>query len=72
MAVVRVVLFRAFNQDCKEVFFNKSPEEIHEVLMDICDTYVPVGILKYEEFNHEPLSLLEQFDRPEKSKNKII
>jgi hypothetical protein len=67
---VTVVLFRAFNQDCKEVFLNKTPEEIHEVLMDICETYQTVGILEFTEFEHKPISVLDDFTRPEKFKLK--
>lgn len=68
---VTVVLFRAFNQDCKEVFLNKTPEEIHETLMDICETYQTVGICVFNEFEHKPISILDDFPRPDKFKLKL-
>lgn len=65
---VTVVLFMAFNQSCKEVYLNYTPEEIHKDLLDICDTYQTIGICEFTEFEHKPISMLDQFTRPEKIK----
>lgn len=62
---VTVVMFIAYNQTCKETYLDLSPEEIHNDLMDICPTYQTIGIMRFTEFEHQPISLLQDFDRPE-------
>lgn len=62
---VTVVMFQAYNQTCKETYLDKSPEEIHDDLMDICPTYQTIAILRFTEFEHQPISTLQDFDRPE-------
>lgn len=62
---VVVVLFMAYNQPCQEVFLNKSFEEIHEILMDICPTYLVIGIMNYTDFEHLIIETLNDFYRPE-------
>ena len=42
---VTVVEFIAYQRPCKEVFYDKTPEEINEVLFDMCSTYEPSKIV---------------------------
>lgn len=63
--VVHVVLFRAYDSNQSESFFNKTTEEIHNALFEICPTYITIGIMEFKEFEHLPVSMLENFHRPE-------
>jgi hypothetical protein len=63
--IIHVILFRAYDKNCREIFFDKTAEEIHEVLFELCPTYVTVGILEFTQFEHLPISFLDNFKRPE-------
>ncbi len=68
MSKVTCVLFRAFDQTHREFFIDKTPIEIHNSLMNICSTYITVAILEADNAEYKPVSILDQFQRPEKIK----
>lgn len=68
MSKVTCVLFRAFDQTHREFFIDKTPVEIHTSLMNICDTYVTVAVLEADNAEYKPVSMLDQFTRPDKIK----
>lgn len=53
---ITVVIFKAFDKICNESFIHdESDLQIHNALANICDTYVPLHILKASDA--EPVSL---------------
>lgn len=58
---ITIVQIRAFDRDRSEVFYNNTPEEIHDTLTNICNTYVPLAIIDVVETKFEPLNTLTKF-----------
>jgi len=56
------VTFKAFDKVCREYFVDKTWDQIHDELSDICDTYVPMAIHSTTgEGKFEPLNSLTKF-----------
>ena len=55
-----IVMFKAFDKQCKELFFDKTYEQIDTELKKICDTYVTLFIIETTQFNFLPLNILKK------------
>lgn len=64
--MITVVIFKAFDKTCKEPFIHGEDwETINEALLNICNTYVPLHIVKADESEPISLSVLNQFKQQE-------
>ena len=64
---INTVTYTAYNQVLTENFIDKSPEYIHDALLDICSTYVLNSFEKAETKQPEfiDLKVLNDLPRPE-------
>lgn len=60
---VIIVYYRAFDMPHSKAFLNKTYEQIHESLTEICGTYVPTCILECSNPENKPLILLEKLKK---------
>lgn len=65
--VINTVTYTAYNQVFTENFIDKSPEYIHNALLDVCSTYVvnSFEIADTKEAKFVDLKVLNDLPRPE-------
>lgn len=66
---ITVIQFRAYDKAAITVFLDKTPEEIHERLKNVCSTYIPTAIMECSDIEYKPLSMLTDLiaQEPDKS-----
>lgn len=72
-AKITVVQFRAYDKPAMMAYLDKSPEEIHTALKNICSTYIPTAIYEANGIEFKPLSMLDDLikNEPDKSLTEI-